>query len=89
MLPEFKIIHIVEEYRHTAGLKENFLSLFPVEGWVTEKLTPRTLDLEVRDSSFSRRVVSLDKELLHFVSLHPGVQIGTGDILLGGNPAMD
>ena len=32
MLPEFKIIHIVEEYRHTAGLKENFLSLFPVEG---------------------------------------------------------
>ena len=29
--------------------------------------------------------------LLHIVSLHPGVQIGTGDILLGGrgDPAMD
>ena len=27
--------------------------------------------------------------LLHFASLHPGVQMGTGDILLGGNPAMD
>ena len=89
MLHKFKIIHIVEEYRHTAGLKENFFSLFPVEGWLTEKLTPRTLDLEVRDSSFARRVVSLDKELLHFVSLHPGVEISTGDMLLGGNPAMD
>ena len=56
---------------------------------MTEKLTPRTLDLEVRDSSFARRVVSLDKELLHFLSLHPGVEISTGNILLGGNPAMD
>ena len=27
--------------------------------------------------------------LLHFVSLYPGVQMGTGDILLGRNPAMD
>ena len=27
--------------------------------------------------------------LLHFVSLHPGVKKGTGDILLWGNPAMD
>ena len=28
--------------------------------------------------------------LLHFVSIHPaGVQTGTGDILLGGDPAMD
>ena len=31
--------------------------------------------------------------LLHFVSLHPGVQMGTGNILLGegggGNPALD
>ena len=56
---------------------------------MTEKLTRRTLDLEFQDSSFARRVVSLDKELLHFVSLHPGVEIGTGDILLGGNHAMD
>ena len=27
--------------------------------------------------------------LLHFVSLHPGVEMGTGDIPLEGNPAMD
>ena len=27
--------------------------------------------------------------LLHFVSLHPGVSMGTSDILLWGNPAMD
>ena len=27
--------------------------------------------------------------LPHIVSLHPGVQMGTGNILLGGNPAMD
>ena len=27
--------------------------------------------------------------LLHFVSLHPGVQMGTSDILLSGNPVMD
>ena len=30
------------------------------------------------------------KETLpHIVSLHPGVQMGTSDILLEGNPAMD
>ena len=28
MLHEFKIIHIVEEYIHTAGLKENFFLCF-------------------------------------------------------------
>ena len=27
--------------------------------------------------------------LLHFVSLHPGAWMGTGDILLGDNPLMD
>ena len=27
--------------------------------------------------------------LLHFVSLHQGIKMGTGDILLGGNPGMD
>ena len=27
--------------------------------------------------------------LLHFVSLHPGVSMGTSDKLLGGNPVMD
>ena len=27
--------------------------------------------------------------LLHLVSVHPSVYMGTGDILFGGNPAMD
>ena len=56
---------------------------------MTGKLTPRTLDVEVRHSNLVRRFVSLDKELFHFVSLHPGVESGTGIILLRGNPAMD
>ena len=30
---------------------------------MAERLTPRTLDLEVQDSSLNFRVVSLDKEL--------------------------
>ena len=33
------------------------------EACVAERLTPRTLDLEVRDSSLDRRVFSLDKKL--------------------------
>ena len=35
---------------------------------MAERLTPVTLDLEVRGSSLASRVLSL----LHFVSLHPG-----------------
>ena len=34
-----------------------------MEACVAERLTPRTLDPEVQDSSLTRRVVSLDKEL--------------------------
>ena len=41
-----------------------------VEASMTERLTPRTLDLEVRGSSLTRRVfVSLDKELYSSLSL--------------------
>ena len=36
---------------------------------MAERLTPRTLDLEVRGSSLARRVVSLDKELYSTLSL--------------------
>ena len=36
---------------------------------MAERLTPLTLDLEVRDSSLARRVVSLDKELYCTLSL--------------------
>ena len=40
-----------------------------VEACVSEQLTPRTLDLEVRGSSLARRVVFLDKELYSTLSL--------------------
>ena len=58
---------------------------------MAEQLTPRTLDLEVRGSSLVCRVVSLYKELYSTLSLFTHVYkcMGTGDILLGGNPAMD
>ena len=36
---------------------------------MAERLTSRTLDLEVRGSSLARRVVSLDKELYSTLSL--------------------
>ena len=38
-------------------------------GCVAERLTPRTLDLEVRGSILAHRVVSLDKELYSTLSL--------------------
>jgi len=35
-------------------------------------------------------VVSLGKTLyFHSASLHPGLQMGTGELNAGGNPAMD
>ena len=40
-----------------------------VEVSVAERLTPQTLNLEVRGSSLARRVVSLDKELYSTLSL--------------------
>ena len=44
--------------------------IFPrVEACVAKRLTPWTLDLEVRGSSLARRVVSLDKELYSTLSL--------------------
>ena len=54
---------------------------------MAEWLRPRTPDLGVWGSSLARRVVSLDEEL--YCPSHPGVQVGTGGILLGANPAMD
>ena len=42
-------------------MSQNYLLL--VEACVAERLTPRTSDLEVLDSSLARRVVFLDKEL--------------------------
>ena len=54
------------------GKISNSVSLAPkllVEACVAKRLTPRTLDLEVRVSTLARRVVSLDKELYSALSL--------------------
>ena len=40
-----------------------------VEACVAERLTPRTLDLEVQGSSLTQSIVSLDKELYSTLSL--------------------
>ena len=58
---------------------------------MAEWLTPRTPDREVWGSSLAHRIASLDKELYSTLSLFTQVYIkmGMGDILLGGNPAMD
>ena len=51
--------------------------------------TPGTPDLEVQ--GLAHCIVFLDKELYSTLSLFTQVYIkmGMGDILLGGNPAMD
>ena len=52
---------------------------------VTERLTTRTPDLEFWGSSLACLFFLIRQEnLLHFVSLHPGVKMGNGDILQGG-----
>ena len=58
-----------------------------VEAGVDERLTPRPPDpgFKPRPS----RCFLRQGTLLQFFSLHPGVLMGTGDILLGGNPAMN
>ena len=43
--------------------------LYFVEAYVAERLTPRTLDLEVRGSTLTCRIVSLDKGLYSTLSL--------------------
>ena len=52
---------------------------------MAEQLIPKTLDLENQILAFSSPSSRRNGTLVHFVSLHPGVQIGTGDIMLGGN----
>ena len=47
----------------------NLLRNRSLEAFVAEWLTPRTPDLEVRGSSLTRRVVSLDKSLYSTLSL--------------------
>ena len=57
---------------------------------MAERLTPRTLNLEVRGSSLARRVISLDKELYStfslFIQVYKRLQ---ATYYWGGNPAMD
>ena len=71
---------------HTAAgnLEFKVHTLMISEVCVAEWLTPRTPDLEVRDSSLAGRVVPLDKELYFALSLFTQMyKLGTGDILLG------
>ena len=57
---------------------------------VAGQLTPRTPNVEVRGSIHARRIVSLDKEIYSTLPLFTQVyKMANGDILLGGNPAMD
>ena len=58
---------------------------------MTEWLTPRTPDLEVRGSSLARRDVSLDKELHSTVTRVSSLRCINGyrRHTAGGNPAMD
>ena len=59
---------------------------------MAERLTPRTLDLEVRGSNLARRVVSSDKELYSTLSLFKQVHKWVPATYCwggGGNPAMD
>ena len=57
---------------------------------MTERLTSRTVDLEVQGSSLARHVVSLDKELYSSLSLFTRVyKWAPATPGGGGNPAMD
>ena len=89
---------LLSKKKHRSGWSRGFAALrseymfaqCDVEAFVAERLTPGTLDLEVRDSSLARRAFSLDKELYSTLSFFTQVyKWVTGDILLGGNPAMD
>ena len=63
---------------------------FLVEAYVAERLTPRTLDLEVRGSTLTCRIVSLDKGLYSTLSLFTQVYKWVPvTYCWGGNPAMD
>ena len=62
-----------------------------VKACVAERLTPRTLHLEVRGSSLARRVVSLHKELYSTLPLSAQVHkcVPATYCWGGGNPAMN
>ena len=60
--------------------------------YVAERLTPRTLDLEVRGSSLAHRVDSLDKELYSTLSFFTQVCKWLPQAKyywVPGNPAME
>ena len=64
--------------------------LYFVEAYVAERLTPRTLDLEVRGSTLTCRIVSLDKGLYSTLSLFTQVYKWVPvTYCWGGNPVMD
>ena len=69
---ECKLQRATREHKYFFAAKVRFFYVAiatVLEACVAERLTPRTLDLEVRGSSLARRVVSLDKELYSNLSL--------------------
>ena len=76
---------------HTAAgnLEFKVHTLMISEACVAEWLTPRTPDLEVRDSSLARRVVPLDKELYFALSLFTQVHKWVLVTYCWGYPMMD
>ena len=83
---------LLSKKKHRSGWPSGFAALrseymfaqCDVDACVAERLTPRTLDLEVRSSSLARRVFSLDEELYSTLSLFTQVyKWVSGDILLG------
>ena len=68
---------LLSKKRHRSGWSRGFAAVrseymfaqCDVEACVAERLTPGTLDLEVRGSSLARCVFSLDKELYSTLSL--------------------
>ena len=80
----YHFISVISQYPSSITLTVFIASFCTccVEACEAERfITPRTLDLEVRGSSLARRGVFLRQgTVLNFVSLHPGVWMGAGDI---------
>ena len=87
----YHFISVISQYPSSITLTVFIASFCTscVEACVAERfITPRTLDLEVRGSSLARRGVFLRQgTVLNFVSLHPGVWMGTGDIHCNALPS--
>ena len=60
-----------------------------MEGAVTSWLARSSLDRVVLVRALVGYIAFVLRQDTHSASLHPGVEIGTGEFNAGGNPAMD